>query len=82
MRIQVEFDENGARMIEDLKKKTGTSTYKDFFNNALALFSWAVQQREEGRVIMSLDERKKEYREMQMPSLEYAARARVTGSAA
>lgn len=82
MRIQVEFDENGMRMIEDLKKKTGISTYKDLFNNALALLSWSVEQRENARTIASVDESTKEYRELQMPSLEYAARNREKESAA
>jgi len=82
VRIQVEFDENGASMIESLKNKTGVSTYKDLFNNALALLNWAVQQRESGRAIFSADEAKKEYREMQMPALEYAAQNRRRESAA
>ena len=82
MRIQVEFDDDGVSLIECLKEKTGISTYKDLFNNALALLNWAVQQRESGRLIFSADESKKEYREMQMPALEHAARNRQRESAA
>jgi hypothetical protein len=77
VRIQVEFDENGVSMIESLKNRTGISTYKDLFNNALALLNWAVRQRESGRAVCSADESKKEYREIQMPALEYAARQKA-----
>lgn len=82
MRIQVEFDDDGVSLIERLKMKTGISTYRDLFNNALALLDWAVRQRESGRMIFSADDLKKEYREMQMPALEYAARNRQRESAA
>lgn len=82
MRIQVEFDDDGVSLIERLKMKTGISTYRDLFNNALALLDWAVRQRESGRMIFSADDLKNEYREMQMPALEYAARNRQRESAA
>ncbi len=73
MRIQVEFDESGIETIDRLKGKTGLATYKDLFNNALALFSWAINERLKGRIIVSLNEDSREYKELHMPSLEHAA---------
>jgi hypothetical protein len=73
MRIQVYFDDHGLELIEDLKKRTGITTYKDLFNNALALLSWAVDQKEGGRSVASIDQNGMPHRELQMPVLEYAA---------
>jgi len=74
MRIQIEVDENGSQILDSIKRATGVTTYKDIFNNAVTLFEWAIKQRVEGRVIASLDERTKRYKEMTMPALEDAVR--------
>jgi len=74
MRIQIEVDESGARVLDEIKQSTGLSTYKEIFNNSITLLEWAVKQRIEGRTIASLDERSKNYKELQMPPLEAAAR--------
>lgn len=73
MRIQLDLDDDGMRLLERLKKATGAKTHKELFNNALTLLEWAVNQREKGRVVASLDESTETYRELQMPALEYAA---------
>ncbi len=77
MRIQIEVDDNGLQVLNAIRQKTGLTTYKDIFNNAVTLLDWAIRQRIEGRVIASLDERTKGYKEMTMPALEEATR-RVT----
>jgi len=74
MRIQIDVDENGIHLLDSIKQATGVTTYKDIFNNAITLFEWAIRQRVEGRVIASLDERTKRYKEMTMPALEDAVR--------
>jgi hypothetical protein len=74
MRIQIEVDENGVQVLNAIKQATGLSTYKDIFNNAVTLFEWAIRQRVDGRVIASLDERTKRYKEMTMPALEESVR--------
>jgi hypothetical protein len=43
-------------------------TKKDFFNNALTLFKWAIEERRAGRQIASLDGEL--YRELRMPALD------------
>lgn len=75
MRIQVEFDDAAIQTIEKLKQQTGLATYKELFNNALALFSWGANERVKGRLVVSFDEKRGEYRELHMPSLEHAAQA-------
>lgn len=74
MRIQIDVDDNGVQVLNDIKQATGLTTYKDIFNNAITLFEWAIRQRVGGRVIASLDERTKRYKEMTMPALEDALR--------
>ncbi len=74
MRIQIDIDESGEQVLNNIKQATGLSTYKDIFNNAITLFEWAIRQRVEGRVISSLDERTKRYKEMTMPALEESIR--------
>jgi hypothetical protein len=82
MRIQIEIDDTGSDVLDRIKQSTGVTTYKDIFNNAITLFEWAIRQREEGRVIASLDERTKKYKEMTMPALEEAQRrSKVTNGA-
>ncbi|MFZ0814760.1 MAG: hypothetical protein WAM78_04535 [Candidatus Sulfotelmatobacter sp.] len=81
MRIQIEVDENGTQLLDSIKQATGVTTYKDIFNNGITLFEWAIRQRIEGRVIASLDERTKRYKEMTMPALEDAVRRAASKSA-
>lgn len=73
MRIQLEFDEQSMRLLERLKQETGLNTHKELFNNALTLFDWAVRQRQQDRIIASMNEETRDYKELQMPALEYAA---------
>ncbi|MGH9635419.1 MAG: hypothetical protein ACRD72_11350 [Candidatus Angelobacter sp.] len=73
MRIQVEVDDEAVNQIEELKRLTGLKTYKDLFNNSIAILWWATNQRRNGRIIASIDEQKHEFKELQMPVLEYAA---------
>jgi hypothetical protein len=75
MRIQLELDELGKEQLYELERVTGLKTHTDLFNAALTLLEWSIQQRVEGRIIASLDEKNMNYKELQMPALEYAARA-------
>ncbi len=82
MRIQIDLDKESVEWIEQLKERTGLRTHKDLLNNSLTLLDWAVQQREAGRVIASVDERTKDYKELQMPAVEHAVvRARAAAPA-
>ena len=73
MRIQLDLDDAGVALLDRLKGATGSKTHKELFNNAITLLEWAVNQRRNGRIVASLDESDENYRELQMPALEYAA---------
>jgi hypothetical protein len=73
MRIQLDLDDEGMKLLERLKEATGSKTHKELFNNAITLLEWAVNQRVNGRIVASLDESSQNYKELQMPALEYAA---------
>jgi hypothetical protein len=68
-KIQLELPKERIAEIEDLMRRTNTATKKDFINNALTLLEWAIEERENGRIITSLDERNKSYKELVMPIL-------------
>ncbi len=72
MRIQLDFDKEGSKWLKLLEKATGARTHKEFFNNAMTLFVWAIEQRQDNRIIASMDEQSGAYKELQMPALEHA----------
>ena len=79
MRIQLDLDKAGKEQLDHLEGITGLKRHTDFFNAAITLFEWAVQQRRAGRIIASLDEssmncKELNCKELQMPALEHAAR--------
>jgi hypothetical protein len=69
VRVQLDMPEDRVKDIENIMAKTGVSTRKDVFENALALFEWAVNERANGRKIASLDKNEDGYRELLMPAL-------------
>jgi|SRR6185369_1614276 len=82
VRVQMDLSEERIAELEQLIAKTGMTTRKDLFENALTLFEWAVEQREHGRIIVALDERENIYRELVMPglaSIKHEAKTSRTG---
>jgi hypothetical protein len=73
MRIQLDLDIEGVKILERLKELTGLKSHKDLFNNSITIFDWAVRQRLQGRIVASIDERAESYREFDMPTLSFAA---------
>lgn len=69
-RVQLELSEERLGQLKNIMDLCEIKTQKDLFNNALALFEWAVKQRQRGRMIASVDEADMRFREMSMPSLE------------
>jgi hypothetical protein len=74
LRVQLELDERRKDQLCSLERLTGLKTHTDLYDVALTLLDWSVQQRCEGRIIASLDEKNMTYKELQMPALEYAAK--------
>jgi len=67
IRIQLDLPEERVRQLDDLMEAAHITTRKDLFNSALTLLAWAVDEREKGRVIASLDENTGKYKELVMP---------------
>jgi len=73
IRIQFELTDEKNRELEVLMTEVGIRTKKDFFNNALTLLEWALKERKAGRVIASVDDEEKRYKQILMPILENVA---------
>lgn len=69
IRVQLDMPEGRIKDLETIMAKTGVSTRKDVFENALALFEWAVNERISGRKIASVDEMENGFHELLMPAL-------------
>lgn len=74
-RYQIDMSPQGVARINELKEFTGARTNKDIFDEALTLLDWAVVQVRSGRLIASIDDDKKLYRELAMPCLDNARRS-------
>jgi hypothetical protein len=73
MRIQIVVDDTYKGMLDELKQVTGLNQWQDLFSDAITMYNWGVQQRLQGRIVASMDEKDENYRELQMPALEHAA---------
>ena len=71
VRVQLDLPAERIIELEELMAKTGMTTRKDLFENALTLFEWAVAQRTQGRSIASVSEDEDSYRELVMPALAF-----------
>lgn len=74
MRLQLDLPQDQVEHLEALMARTGIPTRKDLMNNALTFFEWAVNEREAGRVVASVDRDRNEIKEVIMPALEWVAR--------
>jgi len=81
-RIQFELSREKNEELEALMIRTGIRTKKDLINNALTIFEWAVNERARGRIIASVDEEEKKYKEILMPVLEHVARKKKEAATA
>jgi metal-responsive CopG/Arc/MetJ family transcriptional regulator len=75
LRVQLDLPERQVAELDGLMKETGVATRKDFFNQALSLLIWAIKEKREGRIIASVDEAHKHYREVVMPALNISSKS-------
>lgn len=73
VRIQFELPEGKVKELEEMMRIGGVQTRKDLFNNALTLLQWAIREKLSGKIIASVDEENKRYKELLMPILNTAA---------
>jgi hypothetical protein len=69
IRIQFELPEERVRELEQLMKEADISTKKELLNTALTLFQWVVQEKQNGNIIASIDEKQNRLKELIMPVL-------------
>jgi hypothetical protein len=62
-------------LVENFKEKLGGDTkVTDIARDAITLFKWAIEERANGRVVLSSDPEGKQVTRLTMPGLEKAAR--------
>ena len=66
-RLQFELSDTRVAELDTLAERTGLKTRVYLINAALTLFEWAVREREAGRIIASVDEKRDRYKEIEMP---------------
>lgn len=71
MEIRFSVDDS---YVKKLQSKLAGSKPTQIASEALSLFSWAVEEVEKGRKIVSLDEQKDTYKEITTPVLDKARR--------
>jgi metal-responsive CopG/Arc/MetJ family transcriptional regulator len=69
VRIQIDIPKDRINLIDDLVDSAKCSTRRELLNNALSMLEWALRERKNGRIIASLDEESKVYKELCMPIL-------------
>ena len=69
-RFQVELSRQAEQHLSMLEQLIGVSSRKELFTIAFSLLAWAVKQRREGRVIVSVDPSTHHQRELSNPYLE------------
>lgn len=79
MILSLKIVEGETQSLDDLRSRLDVS-YEDLFNDALSLLCWAARQREQERLVASIDEVSGTYRELRMTSLEKAARRAKTST--
>ncbi len=64
--------EFSAKKMGELMNTVDAETRIELMNNALNFFQWAVREVQSGRIIASIDETNKKYREVSSPLLNNA----------
>ena len=73
LRTQMDVTPEGLAVIEQLMITTGTKTKKELFNTAFTLMGWMVNERQQGRIIASVNEKTGAMKEIVMSALEAAS---------
>lgn len=66
-RLQFQVSDKMAAQLDALVEETGLKTMSQLLNTALTFYEWAIQERKEGRVIASVNEKTERFKEIEMP---------------
>lgn len=69
-KFQIEISREKNKEIQDLMTKTGISTKREYFNTALTVLNWIIHEKERFRIIASVDEENKSYKELVIASIQ------------
>lgn len=73
MRIQLELNEKGTQLLGEIRSAIGETdegsrmSHRELFDYAITFLHWGIKERQKNRIIASLDEHEKDYRELIMP---------------
>lgn len=56
--------------LRELEQRCSLNSHPELLNNALALFKWAVEMREQGSVIVAINENKNKLHELSLEVLD------------
>ncbi len=70
MKVHIEFDSDGINELDALKKQDSVKTRTDIIKNAVGVFSWIVQQVDDGFSVIAIREDETHGRELCLPILE------------
>jgi hypothetical protein len=82
-KLQVELSPSQLALLNELQEAGDLRTKKDLLDNAFTLLKWAVKQKQEGNLIVSMNKQTGAVRELEYPYLQHAAekqRLRQSGS--
>lgn len=68
-RMQIRMSDEKFKHIQELMQEIGIENQKELINEALTLYEWAVNQKKIGRIITSMNEKEKTFKEVETPIL-------------
>jgi hypothetical protein len=79
-KLQVELNPGQLEILNELQEAGDLRTKKELLDNAFTLLKWAVRQKQEGNLIVSMNKQTGAVRELEFPYLQRAAEKRPTDS--
>lgn len=76
MEFQIEIDDAGLNLLEDIKERTGVAEFKQIFNSGLSLLDWATREEAAGKAVATVDKKNQNYREVDMEMFDLARQRR------
>lgn len=73
MRIQLELNDKGTQILAEIRSAIGEEgedrrmSHRELFDYAITFLHWGIRERQKNRIIASLDESEKNYKEVIMP---------------
>ncbi len=75
-KLQVELSPGQLETLNELQEAGDLRTKKELLDNAFTLLKWAVRQKQEGHLIVSVNQKTGAVRELEFPYLQRAAEKR------